>query len=107
MIRKACTAFAALLFSTAAAAQSGYPPAPGDAATMPDDNPSMRDTLLREQMAKMDTNHDGALSKSEADSRILRDWSRWDINNDGQIDMSEFMAGASATGTMPGGQTGR
>jgi len=87
-------ALAALLFSGIAAAQIAPPIPDPEATTMPKDVLTTND-----KMAFLDINKDGFISRQEADSSMLKDWKKWDTNNDGVIDPGEFNAGSKAKPT--------
>jgi len=51
-------------------------------------------SATQEKFNKLDTNHDGYISKEEAkaDSHLSQNWSTVDPNNNGKISESEFSA---------------
>jgi len=63
------------------------------------------DNPVKQQFNKLDTNHDGYISKEEAnaDSQLTDDWENADTNSDGKINAAEFSAFEEYMEPEPGG----
>jgi EF hand domain-containing protein len=66
-----------------------------------------------DHFSRLDTNHDGFVSRDEArsDPALTRDWSKIDTDHDNKISRSEFDAHSSSaagatTGSVPSGTAG-
>ncbi|MEO6968880.1 MAG: hypothetical protein ABI132_10585 [Rhodanobacteraceae bacterium] len=88
-VRKSFSCFALLLLATSAAfAQTSPPPDQADVSA-PSAPPPMR---RHESMWTLDANHDGMLSRQEAQGRpgLAKHFDQIDSNHDGEIDRDEW-----------------
>ncbi|WP_028080498.1 hypothetical protein [Solimonas soli] len=84
----------AALAAMPALAQTTAPSAAGHAASQAA-SPDLAASIASDPFVKLDKNHDGVVTKDEADARLRKAWSKYDANHDGKVDSAEYAAGAN------------
>lgn len=88
-----------ILLAAAAGAAQAQQMEMTPAQKMPADIPAPASArVINEKLLKLDRDKDGVISKAEADIDMKLHWDKWDFDQDGVVNVTEFTSGMSLNG---------